>query len=118
MNKKNLIKLAKYILSEISGEDFDMRNFRSSSTKFPLEFYSKEDCGTVGCALGWSPFVPGLEAIEDDFYSWGALCFKLYSKRVFGGDDVGSLYFIFSGDWHEIDNSREGFVKRVIYFLD
>jgi len=98
MNTGNLIKLSKFILKNIKDEQFSMKWFRSNHTDNGVEFYTKEYCGTVGCALGWAPFVPGLEAIGSD---WG---------------DVWA--FLFDGSWLKEDNTRGGFIKRVIYFLE
>jgi len=59
-----------------------MEEFRSNYDRSEIEFFSKNDCGTVGCALGWSPFVPGLETIGSDFCYWGGdLLFANYSER-------------------------------------
>jgi len=123
MNNKNLVKLSKYILSEVSDEQFDMEFFRSSGEECDVKFYSKEDCGTVGCALGWSPFVKGLEVVEDDFIEifagFNRLVFYEYSERVFGIDCSEDCWkFIFHSLWYEIDNTREGFVKRVLYLIE
>jgi len=126
MNKDNLVKLAKYILEEVTDEQFDMIAFRSNHIGTGVvncDFKSKNDCGTIGCALGWAPFTKGLEVVEDDFIEsyitdYEHLSFHNYSKRIFGSYHGDIWDFIFSGDWYVVDNSREGFVKRVIYFLD
>jgi len=118
MNEKNLVKLAKFILSDVSDEQFNMKYFRSDVGDSLKKFKSKEDCGTVGCALGWAPFVEGLEVIESDFDERNHIIFELYSKRVFGYYCGDVLNFMFSGYWYEIDNTREGFVRRVVYFLE
>jgi len=107
MNEDNLVKLAKYILANISNEKFDMRWYRSSDIEPNISFYSKENCGTVGCALGWAPFVPGLEAIGSD-----------YSLRVFGTFSGGIWDFVFSGGWSEFDNTIEGVVSRIVYLIE
>jgi len=117
-NKKNLVKLAKYILEEVSDEQFDMKWFRSNHIDTGVEFFSKENCGTVGCALGWAPFVKGLEVIEDDYDYLDYLNFHIYSNRVFRGVLGRYWDFLFDGAWFESDGSREGFVKRVIYLLE
>jgi len=111
MNKDNLVKLAKYILSEVSDEQFNMKHFRSDEGDSLKKFYSPNDCGTVGCALGWAPFVKGLEVVDSDIYKNGALDFEIYSKRVFGTERVSNWQFLFGGYWSNTDN-------RVIYFLE
>jgi len=83
MNEKNLVKLSKYIFEMIADEKFNLKNFRSICDVASCNFKSKEDCGTVGCALGWAPFVKGLEFVESDFCRTGILNFYKYSNRVF-----------------------------------
>jgi len=97
-----------------------MKYFRSNpSLGVNLKFLSKESCGTVGCALGLAPFVPGLETIEYDFCCLGSLGFNDYSERVFGIGCIDDCWiFLFNSDWYKIDNSREGFVKRVLYLIE
>jgi len=122
-NKENLVKLAKFVLSEVSDEQFDM-SFCRGDKGLKKIFKSITDCGTVGCALGWAPFVKGLEAVEGDFiesetHDSKRLSFYYYKERVFGNSYFINISwgFIFGCGWSEIDNTREGFVKRVVYFL-
>jgi len=118
MKKDNLIKLAKFILENIKDEQFSMFNYRSDKYGYYVYFKSKNDCGTIGCALGWSPFAPGLEVVEGDFQEKGTLNFSKYSKRVFGAGWGLVWDFLFNSDWCKIGGSREGFVKRVIYLIE
>jgi len=118
MNKENLVKLAKSILEKVTDDQFNMESFRSIGGGDPCDFKSKNDCGTIGCALGWAPFVKGLEVVEGDFDCFGELCFYVYSKRVFGVIKTPQWGFLFNGCWCDADNTREGFVKRVIYLLE
>jgi len=120
MNRENLVKLAKYILSGVTDNQFNMGKYRRDIYGFSKDFVSINDCGTVGCALGWSPFVPGLEAVETEFNPRNcALIFYKYSSRVFEIND-GELcwYFLFDSGWSTIDNTRKGFVKRVLYLIE
>jgi len=120
MNKENLVKLAKYIFTNVADDQFNMSRYRLDNYGFSTYFKSKEDCGTVGCALGWSPFVEGLEAIDSDYARLSRrLVFHKYSNRIFGVDEEDCQWsFLFNSGWSKIDNSREGFVSRVVCFLE
>jgi len=120
MSRENLVKLAKFILENIKDEQFNMSSFRLNKYYNSVRFKSKEDCGTIGCALGWAPFVEGLEVVKSDYYKGEPmyLDFDLYSKRVFGTAFGIFWEFLFSLGWHEIDNTREGFVRRFVYLIE
>ena len=121
---KNLKLLRDHIRDKVTDEQFDMHKYRTDENRNIILFRSKDDCGTIGCALGWAPFVKGLEPIEEDFYN-GNLDFNIYSERIFPAietDDYDDKYyiawaFIFNAEWKDYDNTREGFVKRVNYLI-
>lgn len=116
INKTNLMKLGEYLWQNIKDEQFGMELFRQHNNE-NCEFYSKEDCGTVGCALGWAPFVKGLEPIKSDFSSFsGKLWFTDYSHRVFGDDwrSNPKLHFVFDEEWANYDNTVKGACQRII----
>ncbi len=104
----NLIKLANYIEMNVPQEKLDMSSFRA---KF---FINKHDCGTSGCALGWAPFVEGLEPVESDFDGpYVGLDFWQYSERVFPA--LGSHM---SADWEEVfDSDLSSDKTQVVYRL-
>lgn len=136
INVKNLTILKDYLVQNYSkiSNHFDMQHFRlavapDSGTKFAYRYYSKQDCGTVGCVIGWSVFAPGLEPIDSDFYekynrrdSFG-LNFSSYTDRVFFYDNfhIGNnseMYnFLFSGAWSGYNNTLEGAIKRLEYLI-
>ena len=55
INFENLNKLADF-LETLPSEKFDLFSFRADSDGKPQPFESIQNCGTVGCALGWAPF--------------------------------------------------------------
>jgi len=111
MNTKNLLKLADFLETEITDEQFDIRSFRRNKDGKAELFYTNNECGSIGCALGWTPFVEGLEVTEDDFYfSTPSLNFHKYSNRVFGdldkfvGDYVDDLFYKSDLDGEELES--------------
>ena len=127
---KNLRLLRDYIDTQVTDEQFDMKYFRTNDKKNKgLEYYSKDNCGTVGCALGWAPLVKGLEPVDSDFdyiidVEQSSLDFHEYSYRVFPELMASQAYncyswqFVFSTEWNDVDNTRQGFIKRVNYLLE
>ena len=105
----NLRKLADYIEAEVPQEKLDMRAFRKTSDGDFAFFENHTKCGTSGCALGWAPFVEGLEPVEDDFsvnplFSRSALNWDEYSQRILPdplidcrAEDDGHWSSVFSG---------------------
>ncbi len=96
---ENLRKLANYIEQHVPQERLYMRSYRSGPEGGgAVEFKSLNDCGTSGCALGWGPFVEGLEPVEGDYYSHSnkVLAWGSYSERV-----LPQLGF-FTEDWCEV----------------
>lgn len=123
MNKENLAKLADYIEKDVTQEMFDMEHYRSNSGS-PCEYIDEDNCGTVGCALGWAPFVKGLGVVDSDFrFSWtddgyvAALSFGNYVDRVFDLHPV-DFDFLFGGFWSIYDNTPQGFVKRALHLIN
>lgn len=128
-HRDNLIKLAEYILNDVSDKHFNMENYRSSVRTFTNHrgnqatildaetFYSFGNCGTVGCALGWAPFAlteaePSKRAaLRKEFFDTfifiggkyggsGYVNFNNLSLEMFG-IPVNSLAweYLFSADW-------------------
>lgn len=108
MNRNNLLKLAAKLESlPANYGHFNMMFFGlHGETEEELEpFQIKEafehSCGTVACAIGHAPTIPGLEALPDD--DW-----EIYSERVFGlhywGDDRWE--FVFGFGWSTHDDPR------------
>jgi len=105
----------------VTQETFDMRYFRSGNPRHLNDFFSIHKCGTVGCLMGWAPFIEGLETQKKDFSEiTGNLYFDEYHLRVFGiKGDLDDLVFgfLFGGDWAHFDNTPEGALARLDVFL-
>lgn len=144
---QNLIKLADYILNNVTDKHFNMENYRSSVRKITnsrgeqvptlelVSFYSFGNCGTTGCALGWAPFAlteaePDVRAVlRKEFFDTfiggkyggsGCVNFKILSLELFG-IPWGSLAweYLFEAEWADYGNegTREAFVERVAVYL-
>ena len=107
MNKKNLLKLADGI-EGIDPELFNMKTYRSGDFDCNGDF-RKAHCGTVGCALGWGPYIEGLEIDRD--ISWDDYC-----ERVLGLDGISDEWFwCFGAGWEKVDNTPWGASLRIRY---
>lgn len=126
MLKKHLIRLAKladFLETKITNKQFNMERYRSVVDESYLdklkacEFVSKNDCGTIGCALGWAPMVT--PAQKSDFHkSMGTyqLNFSTFSRRALGLQDHQQEWkYLFDGDWadNKKHKTRLAAVKRI-----
>ncbi len=106
MNKKNLKLLVKG-LKTLTQDQFDM------------DYYMNE-CGTVGCVVGWATTFKGLEVIDSDYDDYGyRIKYYSYSKRLFDlTSNKPEWYWCFSSKWAYVDNTIEGAIKRINYLID
>jgi hypothetical protein len=104
----NLNKLADFIEKNVSQKQLDMSYCRLDEEGNRVHFISQDDCGTSGCALGWAPFVLGLEPVDSDFVeseewfqvpeSRRFLIFHVYGRRIFPD--------LTDRDWYEVFHER------------
>lgn len=122
MNKENLKKLADWIEINLTEDQFDMKAYRQDDQGTRVGFHSINNCGTVGCLLGWAPFVPGLEVIGDEliethpklFSGNHVLCFESYSQRVFNLNSLQCEWdYLFEGRWARYQPTLKEAVQRV-----
>ena len=114
INIENLTKLADFLESEVKDEQFDIYAYRKKfGEDYP--FFSKSDCGSVGCALGWLPFISSAEDVQVCSRS-GEVDFGVLSKRVLGVEEF-SLFgqYMFSSRWADNDHekTREATIRRI-----
>lgn len=121
MNKKlpeqtviNLNKIADFLESNVKDEQFNIKEWREG------DYRSKHDCGTTGCAIGWAPFIEGLEPLECEFTpDWGghsySLDFRLYWRRILEGVDSDTFDNVFGADnaFNPLSETREHTIKRI-----
>lgn len=105
MNRENLQRLADYLQSGKLLAKFDMCFFCLSGNN-----NNEDTCGTVGCAIGHSPYAGISKFIYE---SWSS-----YSERVFGLCCLSSKWnWCFDSDWAEVDQTPLGAAKRILYLL-
>ena len=114
INIENLTKLADFLENEVKDEQFDIYAYRKKfGDDYP--FFSKSDCGSVGCALGWLPFVCNTEDLQA-CNRIGEVDFGELSKRVLGLEEF-SLFgqYMFSSRWadNEHEKTREATIRRI-----
>ena len=100
----------------VTQETFDMDSYRINKDGSSATFRSIHDCGTVGCFLGWAPFIKGLE--RTDAPGWSAYSYEKFRfpyGRNLEFDDV--FQFLFASNWKFFDNTPEGALARLDVFL-
>ena len=110
MNKRNLLKLAKFL--EGKPKHFNMRNFASKRGQDVA--IEDVDCKTVCCAVGFSPIIfPRLTAkfLREEHWndSWGRFSTYLYDTTHYGWS------WLFSSSWSNVDNTPSGAAMRIRY---
>lgn len=133
--RNNLKILRDYLKYNVAQTNFNMSWYRKTNEDLPTEFWSKNKCGTAGCALGWAPFAEGLEPIEAHFIfaesseseersylNWTAYAeyhFPAIGMDVSPKGKVNEFFnWLFSASWFKTDNSIEGAVARIDYLLE
>lgn len=119
-NIKNLEKLANFLETEITDKQFDIgtilknRNHNYSSRYLPAPNEIMEECGTVGCAIGWSSALFYKHALKYD--DWGEFSDSLFGVNL--GHPVGA--YMFSDSWSEVrtQKSRKATIKRIREVID
>lgn len=127
INIKNL-KIAREGLLGLDPDLLRMRNYRSVKGIEDGKFYStsyteKESCGTFGCAIGWCPFIEGLEpekfGFDAESIKRNGLAFGIYSQEMFGIQARGILWdYMFASCWQDFDNTVEGLIKRMTHVIE
>ena len=106
MNIKNLKILRGWLAAgNITQEQFNMERYRSGEGN--LEFLNKKNRGTLGCILGWCPFIPKFSNYKSERFNY--LAEELFEINVLS--PVWS--FLFSSDWVDYDNTIEGAIARL-----
>ena len=117
MNKENLTILANFLENNISDDMFEMWYWRSGKDT-DCGVYCKlaeprqvlqghEDCGSLGCAIGWAPTCDDLPVADYKFWD-------TYIHNVFDLDSFSDEYsFMFNANWSKWDNTVKGCVERI-----
>ena len=117
MNRRNLRKLANYLLNLPEGyEHFDMEHYLDSHNYTKDGYCSNAikllpKCGTVACAAGHGPSA-GITPNPRE--GWDS-----YIQRVFRINEFGEWWsWAFDSSWQEFDNTPHGAALRILYMLD
>lgn len=112
MNLENL-KIGRDYLEKLGrkGVNFDMKSFMVKDIKgfgcVVLPYF--DECGTVGCALGWMSWAP--QFFEER--KWQSSYFAI-GEKVFGiQEDSKEWEFLFSSFYADHDNTIEGAIGRI-----
>ena len=98
--RRNLRKLAEYLLSGDLRAEFDMTLY-GNECRSPLA----KECGSVGCAVGHGPYA-GISKHDDE--EWPE-----YAGRVFGAHRGHLFGYLFGAGWRYYDNTPEGAGQRI-----
>jgi len=128
INKSNLRKLAKYLLSLPENyKSFDMslwlRNKRRNRWGEYTEFAPNEitkrlndegeyTCGTAGCAVGHAPLAGIPPKLGED---WTDYCDRTLVRWL--ADFTDEWQWCFGSEWASVDNTPQGAGKRIMYML-
>ena len=116
----NLEALASLLERHVPPPEFDMNVYVSSTKKYKLSGYMRSlgsanpaqvkseyytDCGTVACACGHGPLAGVKPKRGEDWED--------YSIRAFTNGQPRLWSFLFSSDWHDVDNTPKGAAARI-----
>jgi len=119
MNRTNLLRLAQYLDTlPTDYSHFDMKfyvqNGGIQGGFDPINISHLSDCGTVACAVGHAPSIPGLEAAPRE--RWDGYVSRVFGIRTEEYDE--EFLFMFGSGWADVDNTPAGAAKRIRYFLN
>ena len=118
------------ILESTPQEEFSMLQYRRSSLTnlHDVPFYSQDNCGTIGCALG-TIAAKGTGNLMPNHYDtrdykrlgvaleWNKYCSRVFDMALYDKKDY-AWHFLFSHIWTEVDDSPRGAAARIRYYLD
>lgn len=122
MNKENMLLACDWIEKNVRPSQWNFDEFRSTIKDGKYErvpFINANKCGTMGCFIGWCPFVPGLEPLNEDCVESTKphqLDFYRYGRRITGvtKEEFGHLFLPES---YGYDNpTKETVIARVRQF--
>lgn len=96
-----------------AASSFNMRSFLNG-TDSPFCDSLKYQCGTIACAIGWTPVATGYCSLKGN----NAISWKTYCNVVFGIDFYSSeAQWMFDLEWESFDNTPEGAAERIDCYL-
>ena len=75
----NLLILADFLETEVKDDMFDLSSYRVKDGRsvYAPKSLKKEDCGSIGCAVGWAGHVFGLEDTDFSFLGKSFISFAV-----------------------------------------
>lgn len=125
-SRTNFKKLADFLYNNVEPRHFTMATFRDGQHNINDYREKGWKCGTVGCALGWAPFVAGLAPTKEllDSHAECGLTWTDYAEWLFPAlgesslSDQSAFSYCFGGEWANVDNSPRGAAQRIYYMLE
>lgn len=116
----NLNKIADFLETAVKDEQFNISVWRGNGLGESTSFRSLHACGTVGCAIGWAPFIEGLEPlaseyVESVFLGETYLNFEEYRERILECVRGETFDHVFGPDnaLDPVRKTREHTIKRI-----
>jgi hypothetical protein len=109
LDYKGEIKMAHEPLKQQFIEDvklFEASEFKDNEDFHMENFLTPVACGTVGCAAGYIYKLTGRDYYDEE-------C--LTEKEI--DEEWKIIDWFFSGRWARVDNTKEGFIARVICYI-
>lgn len=121
VNRKNLKILAKK-LETVNPEHFDITVYNKT---YESRFVKVKDidfsCNTCGCVLGHAATFPEFKITEQDIYEFMndyPFAWQKFTEKYFGIEVDSFVWtWLFSTDWSEVDNTLQGAIRRINYFI-
>jgi hypothetical protein len=101
--RRNLRKLAKYLLGKKLKAGFSMTSYGQEKSA---------NCGTIGCAAGHGPYA-GIEKKPRE--KWGRYCKRVFLNPL---DENSGWQWCFEAIWKYVDDTPRGAAKRILYMLE
>lgn len=118
INRTNLAILANYlqvISPTLTEDEFGMTDYCYTKLHGGTgDFAQKHECGTICCAIGWSPNIGGGFAPQER-EQWASYVERVYGLCAYMMED--QFQFMFSDNWAIRDNTPMGCVRRIRYYL-
>ena len=108
----NFLTLIKILEQEACPDQFDMSDYEAN-LKEPLETSSSVhmNCGTVACVMGWAKACMIQPNVRVDYDKLADFLFGLEKHDA-------AWEWLFGGSWAGIDNTVEGAIKRIKYYIN
>ena len=104
----------------ITDETFDMRYYRQAKIFDSVYYFDKNDCGTIGCPVGYLPFIfkPVPEDFTETIDKRKVLSFIKMTWRILEGVKMAIWDYLFSRNWFKNFNTPKDFIERLGWLIE